>query len=29
VEVRHLKEAFRAVREAQDALALRFRTDRF
>ncbi len=29
VEVRHLKEAFRAVRDAQDALALRFRTDRF
>lgn len=29
VDVRHLKEAFRAVRDAQDAVALRFRTDRF
>lgn len=29
VDVRHLKEAFRAVREAQEALALRYRTDRF
>lgn len=29
VEVRHLKEAFRAIRDAQDALAMRFRTDRF
>jgi CBS domain-containing protein len=29
LEVRHLKESFRAVRDAQDALALRFRTDRF
>lgn len=29
VEVRHLKEAFRAVRDAQRALALRFRTDRY
>ena len=29
IEVRHLKEAFRAIRDAQDALALKFRTDRF
>jgi CBS domain-containing protein len=29
VDVRHLKEAFRAIRDAQAALALRYRTDRF
>jgi CBS domain-containing protein len=28
-ERRHLKEAFRAIRDAQEALALRYRTDRF
>ena len=28
-EVRHLKEAFRAIRDAQEALALKYRTDRF
>jgi CBS domain-containing protein len=29
IEVRHLKEAFRAIRDAQEALALKYRTDRF
>lgn len=29
LEKRHLKEAFRAIRDAQEALALRYRTDRF
>jgi CBS domain-containing protein len=29
VEVRHLKDAFRAIRDAQEALALKYRTDRF
>ena len=28
-ETRHLKEAFRAIRDAQEALALKYRTDRF
>ena len=27
IEVRHLKEAFRAIRDAQEALALKYRTD--
>ena len=29
IEIRHLKEAFRAVRDAQEGLALKYRTDRF